>query len=138
MSLGDYLRFQRALHGGPGYIEISQVTGIPSRRLKEMEMRQREVSTEEDCRILAQYYGVPLEKLLWLRQRTRKMLTALLQKAQANRLPVRLLLRSGEVLSGYVRWFDLTAVALEEKPGAEPLIVQRHVVEDWEILSGEG
>jgi hypothetical protein len=41
-------------------------------------------------------------------------------------------LRTGETLSGRVRWWDLGTFGLEPESGGPLTVVQRHAVLDWE------
>jgi hypothetical protein len=132
MSLGDYLRYLRALHGGESTLEIAKALGLPSPwPINEIEQRYREVGADELVQKLADYYGVPVEDLVARRKRSRKALSQFLDDAQKAGRKVTLVLRNGERLSGAVQWTDMGALALEtgEIPG--PVVIERHIVDDW-------
>lgn len=133
MSLGDYLRYLRALHGGESTLDIAKALGLPSPwPINEIEQRYREVGQEDLLQKLADYYGVALEELVWRRKRSRKAFSEFVTEAQERDHPISLLLRNGDRLQGKVRWCDLGAVALEPADGSRFLVVQRHMVDDWE------
>jgi transcriptional regulator with XRE-family HTH domain len=133
MSLGDELRYLRAFHGGGNLMEIEEKIGLEPGTLRYMEQRYRRVG-EDDAVLtkIAAYYDVPLEKLQWHRERYRKALSAYLQQALESETPARFELRTGETLTGQVRWWDLGAFGLEPETGRPLVIVQRHAVIDWE------
>lgn len=131
MSLGDYLRYLRALRGGPTPWEIAEATGVPSSIYRQMEQRYRAVGDEETLVRLAAYFQVPVEELRWRFAWPRKALSAALVAAQEESRPIRLHLRTGESFAGRVEWWDLGAVLLTLADG-EQVVVQRHVVETWE------
>lgn len=132
MSLGDELRYLRALRGGPDNRTVEEGAGIPHGTLRQLEKRYRRMG--EDDKILARlaaYYGVSLERLQFHRERYRKALSAYLHQKQESGEEAHLRLRTGEEMSGRVRWWDLGAFGLETEDG-ELTIVQRHAVVDWE------
>lgn len=132
MSLGDYLRYLRAVHGGESTMKIAQALGLPSPwPINEIEQRYRKTGDDELIRKLADYYGVPVEELLWRRERSRKALSIFLGQAADRNMPVSLLLRTGERLEGTVEWFDLGALCLNLADGSGHVIVQRHIIDDW-------
>lgn len=131
MSLGDELRYLRARHGGPSYLEIEEATGIPTATLRDLEQRYRRVG--EDDQVLARlaaYYGVELEELQFHRERYRKALSAVLLQSLEEGGVFDFELRDGQTLSGKVRWWDLGAFGLDTGDG-EIIVVQRHAVIDW-------
>jgi hypothetical protein len=132
MSLGDELRYLRALRGGLSHWEVEDAAGVPRGTLHELEQRYRRVG-EDDVILgrLADYYGVALEDLQFHRERYRKAFSALLHSAQESGQTVHLRLRTGETLNGQVRWWDLGALGLAAE-GSELIVVQRHAVVDWE------
>ena len=133
MSLGDELRYLRAFHGGENLMEIEGEIGIELGTLRYMEQRYRRVG--EDDEILAKiatYYGVPLETLQYHRERHRKALSAYLYEATQAESVARFQLRTGETMSGRIRWWDLGAFGLEVKGEESLTIVQRHAVVNWE------
>ena len=132
MSLGDELRYLRALRGGPDNMTVEDEAGIPRGTLWALEKRYRRVG--EDDKILARlaaYYGVSLEELQFHRERYRKALSAYLHEKQESGEVARFRLRTGEEMNGRVRWWDLAAFGLEGEDG-ELTVVQRHAVVDWE------
>lgn len=132
MSLGDHLRFLRAMHGGESTLDIAKAIGIQSPwPINEIEQRYREVGSDELVAKLAEYYHVPVEELLWHRKRSRKALSEFLGESRDRGQPVKLILRTGETLRGTVQWFDLGALALQLVDGSGQLIVQRHILVDW-------
>jgi hypothetical protein len=133
MSLGDELRYLRALHGGGNLMEIEGEIGIELGTLRYMEQRYRRVG--EDDEILAKiatHYDVPLETLQYHRERYRKALSAYLHEAVQTGSVARFQLRTDETMSGQVRWWDLGAFGLEVEGEESLIIVQRHAVVDWE------
>jgi transcriptional regulator with XRE-family HTH domain len=137
MSLGDELRYLRAFHGGGNLMEVEGEIGIEPGTLRYMEQRYRRVG--EDDEILAKiaaYYDVPLETLQYHRERYRKALSARLHEAMEAGTVARFQLRTGETLSGRVRWWDLGAFGLEPRDGEPLIVVQRHAVLDWEEAAG--
>lgn len=134
MSLGDYLRYLRAVHGGESTLEISDKLGLLSPwPINEIEQRYRDCGTDELVAKLAGFYGVPVEDLTWRRKRSRKGLSAFLSNAADNSYTIVLVLRSGERLEGVVDWFDMGAVLIRPNDGPEEIIVQRHIIDDWEL-----
>ena len=133
MSLGDHLRFLRALHGGMDTATIAGFIGIDRPwPINEIEVRYRQVGDDELVAKLAEYYDRPVEELFWHRERSRKKFTQYVHRATQEERPVRLQLRSGEVLQGIPQWWDLGSVGLLPDGKQEILIVQRHAVVDWD------
>ncbi len=138
MSLGDYMRYLRAMKGGPDFWTIQEDSGVPSRTLREIEQRYRRVGeNDEDLQKLADYFGVPFEELTRRREKWRKLLSEALYVAQTDGCPIRLILRDGPTLEGRVLWWDLGATELELSDNRGILVVQRHAVDDWELQRGE-
>ena len=135
MSLGDYVRYLRAMKGGPDFFTVEEATAVPGRTLREIEQRYRRVGEDdEDLSKLADYYAVPVKELTWRREKWRKLLSEALYTAQTETRPIRLILRDGPTFEGRVLWWDLGATELELREGGERLVVQRHVVDDWELV----
>jgi hypothetical protein len=80
---------------------------------------------------LADYYNVPLEEFKFHRERYRKALSAVLYRSEEKDQVVGFKLRTGETMTGRVRWWDLGSFGLEREEG-EFTVVQRHAVIDWE------
>jgi hypothetical protein len=138
MSLGDYVRYLRAMKGGPDFWTIQEDTGVPSRTLREIEQRYRRVGeNDEDLQKLAEYFGVSVEKLTQRREKWRKLLSEALHVAQTDACPIRLALRDGPTFEGHVLWWDLGATELELSDKQGRLVVQRHAVDDWALNRGE-
>ena len=78
---------------------------------------------------------MPVDELTSRQQWTRKDLSAALVEANEQDRTIRLDLRTGENLAGKVIWSDLGAVLMRLDGGRE-LIVQRHIVDRWELLAG--
>jgi hypothetical protein len=134
MSLGDYVRYLRAMKGGPDLWTIQETSGVLSRTLREIEQRYRRVGeNDDDLQKLANYFGVAVKELTWRREKWRKLLSEALYIAQAENRPIRLVLRDGPAFEGRVLWWDLGATELELSEGEGRLVVQRHVVDDWEL-----
>ncbi len=132
MSLGDELRYLRAFRGGPTHREVENAAGVPRGTLWQVEQRYRRVGEDDELLArLATYYGVPLADLQFHRERYRKALSAVLHQAQESGQVARFQLRSGETLSGRVRWWDLGTFGLDVE-GEGLTVVQRHAVVDWE------
>jgi hypothetical protein len=133
MSLGDELRYLRAFHGGGNLMEIEDEIGLDPGTLRMMEQRYRRVGEDdEELAKIAAYYGAPLEKLQWHRERYRKALSAYLQEAMESEDAASFELRTGEWMKGRVTWWDLGAFGLEPEGGGSFTVVQRHAVVDWE------
>jgi len=133
MSLGDYVRFLRAMKGGVTPWEMAEETDIPAGEYRQIEQRYREVATDETVEKLARYFDVPVEELLWRREWSRKRLSADLDRATRNSRQIHLTMHTGECLSGWVEWFDLGAALLRPADGSGEIVVQRHMVEKWEL-----
>ena len=132
MSLGDYVRYLRAMKGGPDYRAIEAATGVAGRTLREIEQRYRRVGDDDgDLHKLADYFGVPVEELTGRREKWRKALSEALHTAQEEGRPIRLAVRDGPIFEGRVLWWDLGAAELELSGGEGNVVVQRHVVDDW-------
>ena len=132
MSLGDELRYLRALHGGGNLGEIEEEIGLKPGTLRYMEQRYRRVGEDdEELAKIAAYYNVSLEKLRYHRERYRKALSESLHKSKESKIIAEFRLRTGETLTGSVRWWDLGAFGLEPEGGGPLTVVQRHAVVDW-------
>ena len=132
MSLGDELRYLRAFHGGGNLQEIEDEIGLEPGTLRYMEQRYRRIGEDDELLArIAVHYGVPVERLQFHRERYRKALSTYLHRAQESGAMVRCELRTGETLSGKVRWWDLGAFGLDPDEGGPLTIVQRHSVLDW-------
>jgi hypothetical protein len=133
MSLGDYLRLQRAKHGGVTPWDIEGATELPKGVYRQMEQRYRAIGDDESIKILADYYGVPYEDVRWRLDWPRKSLSRALLASQQGLQPIKLFMWNGDVLEGHVRWWDLGAVGLAPTEGpTELVVVQRHAVERWD------
>ena len=136
MSLGDYVRYLRAMKGGPDYRTIQAASGVAVRTMREMEQRYRRVGeNDDDLQKLADYFGVPVAALTWRREKWRKQLSEALYTAQNEGRPIRLILREGPTFEGRVLWWDLGATELELSDTDGRVVVQRHAVDDWTILT---
>ncbi len=134
MSLGDHLRFLRAMRGGPPISVITaQLDEADRRKVRHIELRYRDTSDEDIVRSLAGCYGVPVEELMWHRARSRRSLSDYLLAVSSESRPAELRLRSGEVLVGNVVWWDLAAIGLQPADGHPLIVVQRHAVVDWPL-----
>lgn len=132
MSLGDELRYLRAFHGGGNLREIEEQAGLQPGTIRTIEQRYRRVGEDDEVLAkIAAFYGVPLERLQFHRERYRKALSAVLQQAMESSALARFELRTGETLSGRVQWWDLGAFGLEPQSGGPLIVVQRHAVVDW-------
>ena len=132
MSLGDYLRYLRAMRGGPSLQEVAAQAGVEQRTLREIEQRYRAIGDDQTLRRLARYYGVPYRELRWRRDKPRKALSAFVHRAMQRGRTVKLHLRMGRTLEGKVVGWDLGAIGLELADGSGFVMVQRHAVDDWE------
>ncbi len=134
MSLGDYVRYLRAMKGGPDFWTIEEATGVPGGTLREIEQRYRRVGeNDDDLQKLANYFGLPAQELTWRREKWRKLLSEALHTAQSEERTIHLVLRDGPSFEGRVLWWDLGATELELSEGGERVVVQRHAVDDWEL-----
>ena len=132
MSLGDELRYLRAFHGGGNLQEIEDEIGLEPGTLRYMEQRYRRIGEDDELLArIATHYGVPVERLQFHRERYRKALSTYLHHAQESGAMVRCELRTGETLTGKVRWWDLGAFGLDQDEGGPLTVVQRHSVLDW-------
>ena len=132
MSLGDYLRYLRAMRGGISTRDVVLGAGLTDLRgVREIEQRYREVGDEETLEKLAQFFEVPVDELKWHRSRSRKALSGFIDQAMREKQPVALQMRTGETLAGTVRGWDLDCIGLQPADGDEMVIVQRHAVVDW-------
>ena len=133
MSLGDQLRYLRALHGGGSFEDLQATLGHDTLvMLRQVEQRYREVSDVAFVDRLAAYYGIPAEELHWHRARSRKALALHVHAAMQSRQPITLRLRNGETLTGTPAWWDLAAIGLQPLDGGSLIVVQRHAVIDWD------
>ncbi|MBE2232262.1 MAG: hypothetical protein IAE85_02095 [Anaerolinea sp.] len=133
MSTGDYLRYLRAMKGGPTPQEVEEATGVKAGDYRQMEQRYRAIGSEEELASLAAYYQVPAEELTSRVQWTRKALSAALVEAVEQDAPIRLEMRSGHTVTGKVQWSDLGSALLLLDNGQE-MVVQRHMVERWQLV----
>ena len=133
MSTGDYVRQLRAVKGGPTPLEIEQAAGLTPGTYRQLEQRYRAVGGEEDLAKLAEFFQVPVDELTSRQKWTRKDLSAALVEAQEQDRMIRLELRTGDTLAGKVTWSDLGAALLQLDDGRE-LVVQRHIVDRWELV----
>lgn len=133
MSTGDYMRYLRAVKGGPTPFDIEHATGVAASTYRQIEQLYRSIGTEEELAKLADYFDVPVEELNQRQQWSRKALSAALVEAEEEDRSIRLELRSGAAFSGRVIWSDLGSVLLEMEDGRE-IVFQRHMVDRWELL----
>ena len=132
MSLGDELRYLRAFKGGGDLGEIEEEIGLEPGTLRHMEQRYRRVGEDDEILVkIAAYYDVPLAALQYHRERYRKSLSAYLHQVTESKTPVHFELRTGEAVTGQVRWWDLGAFGLEPRDGEPLIVVQRHAVLSW-------
>jgi transcriptional regulator with XRE-family HTH domain len=131
MSASDYLRYLRAVKGGPTPQDIEAATGVPAGAYRQIEQRYRAMGSEEELASLAAYFEVPVEELTSRLDWTRKALSAALVEAVEQDAPISLELRSGQTLTGKVQWSDLGAALLQMEDGQE-IVVQRHMVDRWQ------
>lgn len=129
MSLGDHLRYLRAMNDGQHPTPIYTALGI-SRGLITEEIAYRPMRDEVLMAKLADYYNRPLEEFQWHNARPRKFLTFYLAAALGQKTSVELQLRSGQKLHGTVEWWDLSSVGVRQENG-RLLVIQRHAVVDW-------
>ena len=138
MSLGDELRYLRAFRGGGNLMEIEDAIGLQPGTLRFMEQRYRRVGEDDEVLAkIAAYYGVPLEQLQYHRERYRKALSAYLHQALESETTARFELRTGETLTGQVRWWDLGTFGLDPEDGGPLTVVQRHAVLDWPLADDQ-
>lgn len=133
MSLGDHLRYLRAMNDGIDIITIAQAVGVQRPwEITEIEVRYRQVGDDDIVNKLAEYYNRPVDELLWHRERSRKKLSRFIQQAISNKVSVSLYLRSGECLTGTPVWWDLGSIGVRRDGEEKITVVQRHAVIDWE------
>ncbi len=133
MSASDYLRYLRAVKGGPTPQDIETATGVPAGAYRQIEQRYRSMGTEEELASLAAYFEVPTEELTSRVEWSRKALSAALVVAVEQDRPIQLALRNGHTITGKVQWSDLGAALLKLEDGHE-VVVQRHMVDRWQIV----
>jgi hypothetical protein len=136
MSLSDYIKYQRALHGGLTPWEIAEGSGVPARDVHLLEVKHRRMG-EDDALLhsLSGFFGIPLEEFTNRREAYRKRLSYFLDESRRESRPVILKLESGEELRGTVTWYSREALGLVPE-GAEAgtddiYVVQRGWVADW-------
>lgn len=132
MSAGDYLRYLRAVKGGPTPQEIETESGVSAGSYRQIEQRYRAFGSEEDLSKLAAYFGVSVEEITSRVEWTRKALSAALVEAVEQDTPIQLQLRTGQTITGKVQWSDLGAALIQQADGDE-IIVQRHMVDRWQL-----
>jgi hypothetical protein len=134
MSLGDYLRLQRARRGGITPWDIEAATNLPKGLYRQIEQRYRAVGDDESIHILADFYDIPFEDLRWRLDWPRKALSRALLAAQQSGEPMTLVTWDGSSFKGIVRWWDLGAIGLapSDPAAGDLIIVQRHCVERWD------
>jgi len=132
MSLGDELRFLRAMSGGRDLSEIAEECGVDRGIYSQIEKRYRQMGDDETLEKLAGYFGADVERLKWHRVRYRKALSRAAENAQAQKSTITLHMRNGVSWRGQVVWWDLGALGLESEDDGEMLVIQRHAVMDWE------
>ena len=130
MSLGDELRYLRALAGGPTPLEIAEVAGIDASLYRQLEQRYRELGDDETVEKLATYFDCDAELLKRARSHSRKALSQHLARTLSTKSLLELRLRTGETLTGRPVWWDLGAIGLEMEDGTL-IVVQRHAVIRW-------
>jgi len=133
MSAGDYLRFLRAVKGGPTPWEVETATGVAAGDYRQIEQRYRSFGDEQDLTRLAPYFGVAPEDLIERHGWSRKDFSATLVEVQEADREIRFQLRNGEAIEGKVAWSDLGAAMLTLKDGQQ-IVIQRHFVDRWELL----
>jgi transcriptional regulator with XRE-family HTH domain len=133
MSTGDYVRYLRAMKGGPTPQDIEQATGVAAGNYRQIEQRYRAMGSAEELASLAGYFEVPADELTGRLEWTRKGLSAALVEAVEMDAPIRLELRSGHNVTGKVLWSDLGAALIQRDDGRE-VVVQRHMVDRWQIV----
>lgn len=134
MSLGDYLRYLRAMAGGTNPHDIAEAAGLPHGGIiTQIEQQFREIGDDEHLEKLATYFGVPVEELRWRRAWYRKRLSLFLDQALAEQRPLRLFLRLGETMTGQVIDWDMGSLGLSLSDGSGEVLVQRHAVDRWEF-----
>jgi len=133
MSLGDHLRYLRAMNNGIDMIAIAKAIGIERPwTITEIEVRYRQIGDDDIVEKLALFFERPVEEFFWHRERSRKKFSRFVQGAINDQASISLHLRSGETLSGMPEWWDLGAVGLKRTGDETITVVQRHAVIDWE------
>lgn len=131
MSLGDHLRYLRAVNGGQSTDEVAKAIGLENAtELNLAEVRYRPVADDHLIESLATYYARPVAEFQWHNARPRKYLTFYLSQAKEQQSLVSLTLRGDQEVSGRVLWWDLSSVGLRQESG-RVLVVQRHAIIDW-------
>ncbi len=131
MSLSDHLRYLRAMRGGLETQAIADAIGLEKPTpINHAETQYRPVRDPELVEKLATFYGRPLEEFQWHNARPRKFLTFYAARALETKETASFTLRSGEMLSGQVVWWDLSSIGLEVGDG-RTIVVMRHVIVDW-------
>lgn len=137
MSLGDKLRLLRAQRGGITPLDVeAALPALPRGVYRQMEQRYRAVGDDESIRLLAHFYGVSADDLLWRLAWPRKALSRALVYAMKQNALITLHLWNGQTVTGRVKWWDLGAIGLDTGSG-ELAVLQRHAVERWEPRAPE-
>jgi transcriptional regulator with XRE-family HTH domain len=131
MSMGDELRYLRARAGGVTPSDIAEATGVEPGLYSQLEQRYREMGDDATLQKLADYFDCDVDMLKRARSRSRKALTRHLEKALQSGQSASLRLRTGEVFTGRVVWWDLGTLGLEPEDGGPVLVIQRHAVVEW-------
>jgi hypothetical protein len=133
MSMGDYVKYLRAVRGGVTPSEIEEATGIPFSQINVIEYKFAPVFDDPDLLSkLAAYFQVPVEELGRRATRTRKLLTRFLAEHAASTLRVHFTLAGGARVIGQVMWWDRSAVGLRLDGDAGDAVVYRHSIQIYE------
>jgi hypothetical protein len=136
MSLGDHLRYLRAVHQVDRDYIMAAV-GEPYHTIYWLvERKYTDISDDVLIERLAAFYKLPVEELQWHRARSRKALGQYIAAAIRSGQSVKLRLRNGDTHIGRPVWCDHAALGLEVRVGDPLIVVQRHAVIDWAGASG--
>ncbi|HEX5417913.1 MAG TPA: hypothetical protein VFZ25_19830 [Chloroflexota bacterium] len=132
MTLGDLLTLLRARKAGAYYSDVAEAVEIPILSLVRAERTfSTPRLTPEELTRLAEYFGVPVERLEEARRRSRADFTSYLAACEKDHRSATLTLVGQETVSGTILWRDRHAVALRQ-PDGSVLVVYRSNVDSWE------
>jgi hypothetical protein len=131
MILSDWLMHLRAAKGGAFYSDVAEAVEIPTLHLVRAERTMSVPAlTAEELGRLAEYFGVPAEKLRQAQRLSRSDLTSYLASREKANQPVTLTLKGAGPVSGALIWRDRHAIALRQ-PNQSTLVVYRSAIDSW-------
>jgi len=132
MSLGDELRFLRAMQAGIEPDKVERIIGLPRYTMTDLEDAPDKFGGDETLAQVAGYFSVEPNSLRAARKHSRVALDIYLKRMKAQRQTAILRLRGGSTVVGSPYWWDRAVVSIGQ-PEGENLIVMRHAVISWEM-----